>query len=51
MPSGPGLSRYCSTHDPRDLGQYQLAVEIQPVPHHVYAGDSRSYDIVMRRGD
>jgi hypothetical protein len=36
---------------PAVLGQYRLAVEIQPAPDHVYAGDSRSYDILMRRGD
>ncbi len=36
---------------PAVLGQYQLAVEIAPGPNHLYAGDTRSYDIVMRQGD
>ena len=36
---------------PALLDQYQLTVEIQPAPDHVYAGDSRSYDIMMSRGD
>ena len=36
---------------PAMLGQYQLTVELQPAPDRVYAGDSRTYDIVMRIGD
>jgi hypothetical protein len=36
---------------PAVLGQYQLVVAIRPAANQAYPGDSRTYDILLRRGD